>query len=332
MKRIVFLIGLILVLSSTFVYGQENTVEAKSGEKETDWVNKYGDAFNKGDFQGMLEAGGHVRYQKIDDASLERLLKIAKDKTKTKEDDIQIRCMTIEILGYLKLKNEKVFEQLKNIAEDKDELLTIRKFAFQQMGGAGKDEKIFNYLISKLNDPNPDIREAAISRLGEPGNIKAGVYLMPFLSEGDAKIKNAAIVSLGTIGYKEATDVIIKNLYDEETIGSAIFALQKMHDEKAIEPLIGILLDKNKTDSVYFMVTRALADYKDERVADALIKVLNEGGFRSINAAEALGEMGNLRATEAIKNAIVKETDPFALKKYKEAYKKITGKDYVGQK
>lgn len=330
MKRIMLLAGMILVIGVTAVYGQEKTVEVKSGE--IDWVKRYEDAFNKRDFQGMLETGSHIMKGEISSVALNRLLEIAKDKTKVAEGDVQFRCMTIEILGCLKAKNERVFDELKNIAEDKDELMTVRLFSIQQMAGAGKNEKIFDYLISKLNDPNPNIKERVILKLGEPGNIKAGPYLMPLLNSESVKIKSAAIVALGTIGYKEAIDEIIKNLYDIELMGASIFALQKMPDEKAVEPLIEILLDKNKTDSVYFMITRALVEYKDERVADALIKVLEEGSFRSIDAAGALGEIGNSKAIEPIKNALAKETDPFALKKFKDAYKKITGEDYVQEK
>lgn len=278
--------------------------------------------------------------EEISNSALDRLLEIAKDKTKATEGDIQFRCMTIEILGCLKVKNERVFDELKNIAEDKDELMTIRLFSIQQMGGAGKNEKIFDYLISKINEPNLNIREAAILRLGEPGNIKAGPYLMPLLNSEAVKIKGATIVALGTMGYKEATNEIIKNLKakDENLITASIYALRMMKDDKAVEPLIEILLDKNQKDFIRSSVVEALeyANFKNDQVIDNLIKIVEENDSTSIDAGKALGEIGDARAVETLKKAIEDEKGPYsgdvyAIKIYKEAYKKITGEDYVEQ-
>lgn len=210
MKKIVFLIGIILVLSTTFIYGQENSNKSKNVSEGIDWVKEYQDAFNRGDTNGVFEAAQNIVKQKTEDIALDKLLTIAKNKNMTSEGEVDFRTMTIEIIG--KINNKRVFDELKNIAEDEEQLVGIRAYAIQQMRGASKDDKIFNYLTQKLKNPEPLIRSIAAFRLGELDNAKAGSYLMPLLNDEDAIVRNRAIRALGAMKYKEAADELIQKL------------------------------------------------------------------------------------------------------------------------
>ena len=185
-KKIVLAILLLSILGITYVVyfqGIFNSRQQAKGsniekEEKTDWVNKYQEALNKGNFQNALVAGTNIIKEQVSDITFDQLLKIARDKTKTKESDIEYRCMTIEFIK--QSKNKRVFSELKNIAEDKDENITIRAYAVQQMDG--KNEEEFNYLISQLNNEHPEIRSIAAFRLGFSENVKAGPYLMTLLN------------------------------------------------------------------------------------------------------------------------------------------------------
>lgn len=338
MKRIAFLIGFMLILGTIFVYGQSNSNESKNETGEVDWVKKYQDAYKGGNINGVFEAAQNIAKQKINNIAFERLLAIAKDKTMTSDGEINFRTMTIELIG--KLKDERVFNELKNIAEDEEQVDIIRAYAIQRMTDASKDKKVFDYLISKLTSPVPMIRTSSVNGLIALGNVEAGPYIMPLLKDKDEMTRIVATRALGAIKYKDAVDELIQELITKqekgtmkETItGIAAEALGQIGDAKAIEPLIGVLLDKNQEDFIRGMVAKALTNFKDERVTDALIKVVEEHSYNSIAAAEVLGEIGDTRATEAIRKVIEQETDSFAVSKYREAYKKITGKDYVEKK
>lgn len=348
MKRIAFWIGLTLISGSIFAYSQTNSDEAKNTTEVTSWVNEYKNAWRKGG-KLLSEALENIRKHPENNIMLEGLLAIAKDKTMTSERGLIFRCTTIKLIG--ELKNEKVFDLLKNIAEDKEQLDVIKASAIQRMAYTytSKDRKVFDYLISKLNNPVPVIRQNAVLGLLALRNPEAGPYLMPLLEDNHEGIELLTIGALGAIRYKEAVDELIQKLatiwekeedpikefMKEGVLLTTVNALGQIGDNKAIEPLITVLLDKNLdrkgSSSIRSTAAKALGNFKNKQVIDALIMVVEEHNYNSTNgiaAAEALGEIGDACAATTIKKAIELQTDSYAIKKYKDVYKKITGKDY----
>lgn len=320
---------------------QENIPEIENEVKTVDWVDEYENAFKRGDVKRLFEAAGNITKQKIEDIAFERLLAVANNKDMTSEGEIDFRTMTIELIG--KFKDERAFNELKNIADNEEQLVGIRAYAVQQMRGASQDDKIFNYLVLQLKNPEPLIRSIAAFRLGigEPGNAKAGPYLMPLLNDEDSRVRNRTIRALGAIKYKGAVNELIqklivddkgKDLNEKVIKGVAAEALGQIGDERAIEPLIAILLDKSRERFVRTTTIKALTNFKDDRVVTALIKVTKEDSSIGYHAATGLAELGDIRTADVIAEAIRNEKDSYALGKLKEAYKRLRGVDYNEEK
>lgn len=93
---------------------------------------------------------------------------------------------------------------------------------------------------------------------------------------------------------------LIRVLMEEKSNRNSVaLALGNIGDERAVEPLIQALKDKNA--GVRRVVADALGKIKDERVLEPLIQALEDRDNDVRNrAAKALGKKGDPRAVEAL--------------------------------
>ena len=201
-----------------------------------------------------------------------------------------VRRRAAESLGGFK--ERRVVEPLIPILENTDEMKSVRAAAAVSLG-ALKDERASVPLLTALSDENAEIRLKAAAALGNLKDAKAVAQLSEIVEnplEPDT-VRDAAVAALGNIGDKSAEDVLIRAL--DIRVGNisknAIVALGKLESETAIPKLIAILEDK-------------------QIALDASTDALAKASART-KAATALGEIGGMRAAEAIAERLVDDTE-----------------------
>jgi HEAT repeat protein len=135
--------------------------------------------------------------------------------------------------------------------------------------------------VAVLKDPSPEIREAAARALGWPGNDEA----VPALRErveapGEAAaVKAAAVTSFGRIGDRSVRALVITATADPEaSIREA--ALSSLALGALVDPadrtvyLIRLAEDRAVDAQSRADAVQALAKVKDERVVEALVRIL----------------------------------------------------------
>ena len=201
-----------------------------------------------------------------------------------------VRRRAAESLGGFK--ERRVVEPLIAVLENVDEMKSVRAAAVVSLG-ALKDELASAPLLTALSDENAEIRWRAAAALGNLRDAKAIARLSEIVEnplEPDT-VRDAAVAALGNIGNKAAEAVLIRAL--DVRVGNisknAIVALGKLESETAIPKLIAILEDK-------------------QIPLDASTAALANASSRT-KAATALGEIGGTRATEAIAERLVDNTE-----------------------
>jgi HEAT repeat protein len=140
--------------------------------------------------------------------------------------------------------------------------------------GEANDPKATEYLLQAASDPDMRIRIKAIDTLGNIHAKEATPLLIQqlFLRDTDAATKQRILVALGKIGDQHATKPILDFLsrdMDAATRGTAIFALGDIGDRAALEPLD--TLAKNSQDETARRLAADAARKIRERPAPAVV-------------------------------------------------------------
>jgi HEAT repeat protein len=198
-------------------------------------------------------------------------------------------------------------------------------------------EKDVDELIIDLRNKKPDVRAKAAEALGNIGRKYAVESLMDALKDEDASCRAAAAQALGRIEDVRAVNPLINVFKDRDSKVrvQAISALGRIADPKTIDPLVACLDDNDQdvqeaaqralTYSNASCVESLAAAFKDKDwhgewrainilrskgalvpAADALIFILknNANSIIRAQAAEALGEIKDLRAVTPLINAL----------------------------
>ncbi len=160
--------------------------------------------------------------------------------------DIGVRNLASELL--LKI-GEDAFDQVSKLAthEDKD----VRKIAIDIIGSM-KVKTAVDFLVEKLNDPDPNVVTSVIEALRNIGDDRVIKHLIDMFSKLEfARLQ--IVEALGEIGKrardkKVVCDFLVEafEISDDPILKSAIVeALGKAGDEKYIDFLIGLIHDEN---------------------------------------------------------------------------------------
>ncbi len=85
--------------------------------------------------------------------------------------------------------------------------------------------------------------KGAILALGETGDKSAiGTLMKIVLSSELPTLQNAAITALGDIGDKSATETLIQMVLGSKLATTAMVALGKIRDKRAVAPLVYVML------------------------------------------------------------------------------------------
>jgi HEAT repeat protein len=177
---------------------------------------------------------------------------------------------------------------------------------------------IFENAASDMRDPDPDIRRAAVARLGETGSFAATDILSATVEDPDQRVRVAALNSLALLGDPSAAALfrrhttspdhhlrlaalrglsrigtegdaptIIAGLRDERAAvrKSAATYLGWRRDRAAIKPLIRALRDDD--EQVRAAAATSLGNIRDHRAVLSLIRTLKDRSLVVRQAAKA---------------------------------------------
>ncbi len=162
-------------------------------------------------------------------------------------------------------------------------------------GKSTKDE--LEELFSLLQDDNVVIRERTVKMLGETGDPRVVRHLLEVVRyDREWRVQKAAAEALELFGTEKALEPLIEALKDRDKMvrQAAVEALS--HETRAVSPLIALLSDKDR--SVRLQVISLLKDIGDGAAVGPLIETLKDP---DINVQKSvISALGALRAPSSI--------------------------------
>ena len=163
-------------------------------------------------------------------------------------------------------------------------------------------------LIAALQDPAVrSVSARAIGRIG-PAAEQAIESLIPALDDFNAECRREAALALGGID-ERASVAVSKLIRIFETTDESAFrwriaeALGRIHDERAVEPLIGAL--SAREDLVRSNAMRALGRIGSHSSTTAVLEQLADTDWPvRLSAIEALGDLGSKGDGEVVSRLI----------------------------
>ena len=172
-------------------------------------------------------------------------------------------------------------------------------------------------LIAILKDQaiEDDIRLLVCWILGQLGDKKAAPPLLEVFREGNISLSMEAAKSLGMLKSKRAVPALIEELVkggnaDKRT--ASAYALGLLFDERAIDPLLSVMNNKNDSPKVRGGAAEALIWFskKRKRVVDAFINGLEDASVEvRFWSAFALGEMKVKRAISKLERLAAEDDE-----------------------
>ena len=177
------------------------------------------------------------------------------------------------------------------IAALRDEDWYVRENAAEALGET-KDARAVKPLIEALKDLN--IRSRAAEALGEIKDVRAIDPLIAALGDEEQYFRNNVAGALGKIGAPAVAPLMaaLRGHVRENAVG----ALGKI-GAPAVAPLIAALKDEDT--NVRRNAADALGEVNDVRAVEPLIEALKDPNVRR-NAADALGEIKDVRAIDPL--------------------------------
>jgi HEAT repeat protein len=151
-------------------------------------------------------------------------------------------------------------------------------------------------LIKALSVAGSGVFAAVAEVLGKLGDTSAVEPLITVLNARDSGGRLAAAEALGKLGDKRAVEPLINTLHPGDQ--ATFEALAKLGDVRAIKPLI---IAMGFPDArIHDAAARALASFGRCAVEPLIEALRNEHKLDHSAAAEALGELGDIRAVEPL--------------------------------
>jgi HEAT repeat protein len=174
----------------------------------------------------------------------------------------------------------------------------VRRKAAEALGLMA-DEQALAPLIFRLNDDDLEVRKAAARALGQLGDPRAVDALTSLVEQGPEELAMVAIRALGEIGSADATPTLITILLDEDTElrDSASQALARI-GVGAVFPLLRRM--EGASEETQNVIRQTLRRMGPEAVNDLAMQVADRRNLERSKAAQALGEIGNADAVEAL--------------------------------
>ena len=231
-----------------------------------------------------------------------------------KNDNPSVRSSAASALGTIG--DPKATDPLIKALKDKD---TGVRVATARALGELKSQKAVEPLIEALKDQDPEVRMYVASSLGFLKAQKAVEPLIELLKDENETVVNSAVISLGQLKDPRATEPICEvmsryaNVHpgtiltvsynnpgnpeisdSPDILGGAVTALGEIGDPRAIDPLLGLIADKELGPSVAY----TLGSFKSEYVFGKITKLLDSKN--TITRTNAVAVFENLQEPAAV--------------------------------
>lgn len=134
-------------------------------------------------------------------------------------------------------------------------------------------------LLTKLQDPDPEVREFALDEIGTLNPSNALEIICPFLSDEEAEVRASAACNLGEIQNEKAVPHLIRVARqdtDQEVRFQALSALESYHTPEIFNYLIHEAYHGQELRMLRQTVAHQLGDYDHEEAVDALLSLLQD--------------------------------------------------------
>ncbi len=182
----------------------------------------------------------------------------------------------------------------------------MRRRAARQLAFSD-DLRAFDALLPLLQDPVDDVREAALRSLARVNASRALPYVLHVLTHSRPDMRRVAAYELGALGDQRAYPLLERCLADpdEEVRCKALRSLSVLNPLRTLPAIVAALSDASSivrwVASECLCDMDTLAELANAGVVDALLQALaDEKGAVRLNAAEALGRLGDPRALEPL--------------------------------
>jgi len=223
-------------------------------------------------------------------------------------------------------------EYLLAMVDDKDATIRQRLLAMAGLRAA-PDPRAVVKLIELLKNPEEQIRNGAISSIGQMNNEKATITLLEYMDRVPTSAQCGMIKNFGKYKVSRAKVAVMKRLTVEIPVLRALAAeaMGSIGGKDAVPALIPLLDDEN------YIVRRAAAESiyllaEDTKITDIIIQHSKKEQDRYVLAlyAKIIGKIGNMNYPYVMDSLLRLLDNPNELpvrQSVIEALKKVTGND-----
>lgn len=226
------------------------------------------------------------------------------------DENSQVKISAIDALGILKI-NSAIPELLKFFY---DQQAQVRQAAVLAIGNIADLLSTEKDLIRMLEDEDKGVKNATIRTLGKLKSGNAKEMLINVLNDKNEIMVKDAIWALGEIGDSSVRFKLYELLSPTSGNNSTVIkqeimiALEKLHESDSIPYLVELFNDKD--DTIKLNAAKTLAKLKSNEGQKYTIELLtNPDRNLRYQAVEMLGDIGNERCKDALRQVVQFEVD-----------------------
>lgn len=146
--------------------------------------------------------------------------------------------------------------------------------------------------LKQLNDPDPNVRELGLDKIGMLKPAGALQIILPFLSDESAQVRETAACNLGEIQNSQAIPHLIKAAREDVEEKVRFYALNALSAYSSLE-ILDCLVDAAYQADLSVMAKQTVAEqlghYKNQKAIDALVALLqDEDSYVLVPTVDAL--------------------------------------------
>ncbi len=166
--------------------------------------------------------------------------------------------------------SKELVEHVVHLLDDKNTSLRMDVLEIlRKTGNYGIDA-----VIHLLYHPNEDIRVYGCEVLQSLKHVSSLPHLIEKVYEENENVKNAAVTALGEFNDQRAVDVLLEVLQQEEWAAfSAIYSLAQIGNKRAVPALMDVF--KHSGEELSLAACEALVDFRDDRIVDEIVDFVN---------------------------------------------------------
>jgi len=232
--------------------------------------------------------------------------KILQEKQTLPSQNKERRAMLAMALGRSEEGNPEAVSLLTALQDPEPE---VQQAAIKVIGEIG-NEQGHEPLVEILHDLHSPLRLMAVRALGQMGKLKNMEVLQPFLQDSDLQVRRAMVEVWGQIGQPKNSEVLLPVLEDPDPDVrlAAVVALVKTGNAKSVDPLLARLADSDLR--VRQTVVAGLVRHPAKRVVEPLLGMLRDPEVAvRLEVVKALSNFNQPSVIEAL-TALLAELSP----------------------